>query len=85
MKSNMSITEGVIRLFIGMIIAAGFGAFGNPLAFLGIIFITTGLGGWCPIYAAMKKYTSEDNPYVGDSHSPVKENNKRAGNISYAK
>ena len=85
MKSNMSIAEGVIRLFIGMIIAGGFGAFANPLAFFSIIFITTGLGGWCPIYAGFKKFTSEDNPYTEESHAPVKKENSTSGSMTFAK
>jgi hypothetical protein len=67
MKSNMSIGEGIIRIVIGMIFGAVFGSlFTGWVALIGVLAIypiATGLGGWDPIFGAMRKYTNEESPY----------------------
>ncbi len=67
MKSNISIGEGIIRIVLGMIFGAIFGSlFTGWVAMIGILAIypiSTGLGGWDPIFGAMRKYTNEESPY----------------------
>lgn len=74
MKANISIGECIIRLVAGIIWAAIFGSlFTGWVALIGILAIypiVTGLGGWDPIFGAMKKYTNEDSPYE-EEHETV--------------
>ncbi len=67
MKANISIGECIIRLLVGMFWAAIFGTlFTNWIALLGVLAIypiVTALGGWDPIFGAMRKFTNEDSPY----------------------
>lgn len=75
MKSNMSIGEGIIRIIVGMIFGAIFGSlFTGWIALIGVLAIypiATGLGGWDPIFGAMRKYTNEESPYEEEAVSPV--------------
>ena len=63
----MSIGEGIIRIVLGMIFGAIFGSlFTGWVALIGVLAIypiATGLGGWDPIFGAMRKYTNEESPY----------------------
>ncbi len=67
MKANISIGECIIRIVFGMVFAGVMGGlFTGWIAMIGILAIypiVTGLGGWDPIFGAMKKYTNEDSPY----------------------
>jgi hypothetical protein len=73
MKANISIGECIIRIVGGMIFASIFGGlFTGYIALIGVLAIypiVTGLGGWDPIFGAIKKFTNEDSPYEDDSHS----------------
>jgi hypothetical protein len=73
MKANISIGECIIRVVIGMIFAGVFGGiFTGYVALIGVLAIypiVTGLGGWDPIFGAMKKYTNEESPY--EDHTPA--------------
>ena len=80
MKANISIGECIIRILVGMVFAAIFGGvFTGFIAMNGLLSIypiVTGLGGWDPIFGAMKKYTNEDCPYEDEGiveHSVVAE------------
>jgi hypothetical protein len=72
MKANISIGECIIRIVGGMIFAGIFGGlFTGYVALIGVLAIypiVTGLGGWDPIFGAIKKYTNEDSPY--EEHTP---------------
>lgn len=73
MKANISIGECIIRIVGGMIFAAIFGGFfTNWVGLFGLLAIypiVTGLGGWDPIFGALKKYTNEDSPYEEIGHA----------------
>lgn len=72
MKSNISIGECILRIVGGMVFAGIFGGlFTGYVALIGVLAIypiVTGLGGWDPIFGAIKKYTNEDSPY--EDHAP---------------
>lgn len=57
---NLSVFDGILRLFLGSIIAAVFGAFEMWPALIAPYFIVTGLGGYCPLYHALGWSTVED-------------------------
>jgi hypothetical protein len=64
MKSNISIGEGIIRLFVGIVWAGFFGGWLNSYwGILGVYPIVTAMSGWCLIYALKEKFSSESNPY----------------------
>ncbi len=64
MKSNISIGEGIIRLFVGIIWAGFFGGWLTSwVGILGIYPIVTAMSGWCLIYALKERFTAESNPY----------------------
>jgi hypothetical protein len=64
MKSNISIGDGIIRLFVGIIWAGFFGGWlTSYVGLIGLYPIVTAMSGWCLIYAMKEKYTSETNPY----------------------
>jgi len=65
MRSNISVFDGILRLCIGILWAGIFG--GWLTSWVGIIAlypIVTSMSGWCLIYGALKKYTTETNPYT---------------------
>lgn len=76
MKSNISIGECIIRIVVGMVFAALMGGFfTNWVGLFGLLAIyplVTGLGGWDPIFGALKKYTNEESPYEENAPTQAK-------------
>jgi Protein of unknown function (DUF2892) len=84
---NMNILDGIIRMFIGSIIGAVFGAFGMWLGLIAPFFIVTGLGGYCPIYHLLGWSTVEDpetNAHHSEEAPSQSLNSKREANQSVA-
>jgi Protein of unknown function (DUF2892) len=64
MKSNISIGDGIIRLFVGIAWAGFFGGYlTSYIAILGMYPIVTSMSGWCLIYALKERFTTDTNPY----------------------
>ena len=52
-KNNISILDGTLRLFVGIIIATIGGVFSSILGVLAVIPIVSSLAGFCPVYSIM--------------------------------
>ena len=55
MEKNMSKTEQVLRAVIGIALLAWWYLSGSIIGLVGLIPLVTGLVGYCPIYALVKK------------------------------
>jgi Inner membrane protein YgaP-like, transmembrane domain len=66
MKNNEASWDRIVRVIGGAaLIIAGFTIVGGIwawiLAILGLVFLVTGLIGWCPIYSALRVGTYRDD------------------------
>ena len=52
MKKNVGSTDRAIRIILGVILIVIGSFFLNWWAVLGLVFLTTGLFSWCPVYSA---------------------------------
>ena len=78
MAPNISIFDGLIRIFLACIfgvIGGALSVYGSPFALVGFLalpLVVTGLSGYCLLYIPFGIYTCEVNPYEKDGHSPAK-------------
>jgi hypothetical protein len=78
MKGNMSILDGVLRLFAGILLGAIAGVLSYWIGAWAIIFVpfslillATAMSGDCPLYHVLGICTAEQEPEKEVTHAPI--------------
>jgi len=65
-KSNVGKVDRIIRIVIGVVLVANvFYALQNPVGWIGVILIVTGIVGICPVYSLLNLNTKSTAEKVG--------------------
>ncbi|MEM1000681.1 MAG: DUF2892 domain-containing protein [Bacteroidota bacterium] len=81
MHPNISFFDTIIRLFVGIIIGASFGAMNNAIGVLAIYPIVTALVAWDPMYYKLRWYTTEMSPYPNKATKVAKTTRTRCVSV----
>lgn len=65
-KNNVGKIDRIIRIVLGVALVANvFVGFSNPLGWIGLVLIVTGIGGICPLYSLLNINTKSMGEKVG--------------------
>jgi len=65
-KNNVGKVDRIIRIVIGVVLVANvFYALQNPIGWIGVILIVTGIIGTCPVYSLLNLNTKSTAEKVG--------------------
>ena len=65
-KNNVGKIDRIIRIVIGILLVGNvFFALQNPIGWIGVILIITGIAGMCPIYSLLNLNTKSAGEKIG--------------------
>jgi len=65
-KKNVGKTDRIIRIVLGILLVGNvFFALQNPIGWIGVILIVTGIAGTCPLYSLLNMNTKSAGEKVG--------------------
>ena len=65
-KNNVGKTDRIIRIVVGILLIGNvFFALQNPIGWIGVILIITGIAGKCPIYSLLNLNTKSMGEKIG--------------------
>lgn len=67
MKPNINILDGIIRLFIAMVIGSVGAVMGWWIGVVAVYFVVTSLSAWDPVYEMTGRFTTEQSPYLEEA------------------
>ena len=65
-KKNVGKTDRIIRIIVGILLVGNvFYALQNPIGWVGVILIVTGIAGICPLYSLLNINTKSAGEKIG--------------------